>query len=182
MSFPTAGPEVKTINDYAQYFPDYWEFDAKQLVAKDFNHPSVIMYVTGNEIQEAGTAKGAQLNRIITRKFHSLDDTRPVTVAINGLLSCMDHMGEIMCGIMGITMEQMQQMQAQAAAQPGGRMQASDAANGSTDLMKGPMADAFAANNIVTEILEEFTSVTDLVGYNYLTARHAKNMNCILTE
>lgn len=40
--------------------------------------------------------------------------------------------------------------------------------------MKGPMADAFAANNIVTEILEEFTSVTDLVGYNYLTARHAK--------
>ena len=36
------------------------------------------------------------------------------------------------------------------------------------------MADAFAANNIVTEILEEFTSVTDLVGYNYLTARHAK--------
>ncbi len=163
----------KNNNDYAQYFPDYWEFDAKQLVAKDFNHPSVIMYVTGNEIQEAGTAKGAQLNRIITRKFHSLDDTRPVTVAINGLLSCMDHMGEIMCGIMGITMEQMEQMQAQAAAQPASDA-GSDAANGSTDLMKGPMADAFAANNIVTEILEEFTSVTDLVGYNYLTARHAK--------
>ena len=75
--------------------------------------------------------RALQLNRIITRKFHSLDDTRPVTVAINGLLSCMDHMGEIMCGIIGITMEQMQQMQAQAAAQPASDA-GSDAVNGST--------------------------------------------------
>lgn len=174
----------KNNNDYAQNFSDYWEFDAEQLVAKDFNHPSVIMYITGNEIQEAGTAKGAQLNRRITEKFHMMDHTRYVTVAINGLLAAMDRMGEIMCSIMGISMEEMIQMQAAAASSltdapdiTDGQSQASssagsDEANGMTDLMLGPMADAFAANEIMTDILEEFACVTDLVGYNYLTARH----------
>lgn len=161
----------KNNNDYANQFPDHWEEDVEALVTKDYNHPSVIMYISGNEIQEAATAKGAQLNRLITRKFHTLDDSRYVTVAINGLLSCMDHMGEIMCDITGMTMEEMMQMQAQAAQEPQSDAGA-DAANGSTDLMKGPMADAFAANHIVTELLDEFASATDLVGYNYLTARH----------
>lgn len=158
----------KNNNDYANEFPDYWESDVEAMIAKDYNHPSVIMYISGNEIQEAATAKGAQLNRLITEKIHSLDGSRYVTVAINGLLSCMDHIGEIMCDITGMTMEQMMQMQAQAPQSDAG----ADAANGNTDLMKGPMADAFAANHIVTKLLNEFASVTDLVGYNYLTARH----------
>lgn len=162
----------KNNNDYAMHFPDYWEKDVERLVAKDYNHPSVILYISGNEIQEAAAAKGAQMNREITEKFHALDHTRYVTVAINGLLACMGRMGDILCDITGMTMEQMMQMQAQAAQSPASDA-GSDAANGSTDLMKGPMADAFAANHIVTEMLEEFASVTDLVGYNYLTARHA---------
>lgn len=157
----------KNNNDYAEKFPHFWREDVRALVAKDYNHPCVIMYISGNEIQEAATPKGAQLNRQITELFHSLDGTRYVTVAINGLLSCMDHMGEIMCDITGMTMEQMMAMQAPASDA------GADAANGSTDLMKGPMADAFAANRIVTELLDEFASVTDLTGYNYLTMRHA---------
>lgn len=161
----------KNNNDYAEKFPYFWQEDVKALVAKDFNHPSVIMYISGNEIQEAATPKGAQLNRRITGLFHALDDTRPVTVAINGLLSCMDRMGEIICDITGMTMEQMMAMQAQQASAPASDAGA-DAANGSTDLMKGPMADAFAANHIVTDLLDEFASVTDVTGYNYLTARH----------
>ena len=229
---------TKNNNDYANYFPDYWEKDAELMVAKDFNHPSVILYISGNEIQEAATPKGAEMNRIITAKLHALDPDRYVTVAINGLLACMDHMGEIMCSIMGITMEQMMEMMAaQAAAQaPGAEASGApqtetasgqeatsgisgdaqetnpssgeedggaaagsageeditehasqyvvdpeedhsqggvDSTNASTDFMKGPMADAFAANQVVTDLLEEFGSVTDLVGYNYLTARHA---------
>ncbi len=161
----------KNNNDYAEKFPYCWQEDVKALVAKDYNHPCVIMYISGNEIQEAATPKGAQLNRKITSLFHQLDGTRPVTVAINGLLSCMDHMGEIICDITGMTMEQMMAMQAQAAEAPASDAGA-DAANGSTDLMKGPMADAFAANHIVTDLLDEFASVTDVTGYNYLTARH----------
>lgn len=161
----------KNNNDYAQYFTDYWEKDTEQLVAKDFNHPSVIMYISGNEIQEAGSGKGASMNRMLLEKFRTLDSTRYVTVAMNALLACMDRMGDIMCDITGMTMEQMMQMQEQAAAAPASDA-GSDAANGSTDLMKGPMADAFAANRIVTDMMEEFSCVTDLAGYNYLTARY----------
>jgi len=162
----------KNNNDYAQYFPDYWQMDVKQLVARDYNHPSVIMYISGNEVQEAGTAKGAELNRAITEAFHKLDDTRYVTVAINGLLASMDRMGDIMCSITGMTMEEMMQMQAAQSDTAQSSDAGSDAANGATDLMLGQMADAFATNEIVTGLLEEFASVTDLVGYNYLTARH----------
>lgn len=163
----------KNNNDYALQFPDYWEKDVEQLVARDYNHPSVIMYISGNEIQEAGTAKGAEWNRRITQKFHELDHTRYVTVSINGLLASIDHMGEIMCSIMGITMEQMAEMMAaQAAPQEESSGTEVDKANGSTNLMIGETADAFARNEIVTGLLEEFSSVTDLTGYNYLTARH----------
>lgn len=159
----------KNNNDYAEKFPYFWREDVAAMVAKDYNHPCVIMYISGNEIQEAASAKGAQLNREITAEFHRLDNTRYVTVAANALLSCMDHMGEIMQDITGMTMEQMMAMQQNQPASSAG----ADAANGSTDLMKGPMADAFAANHIVTELLDEFASVTDVTGYNYLTARHA---------
>lgn len=177
---------TKNNNDYALLFPDYWEKDVEAMVAKDFNHPCVIMYISGNEIPEAATAKGSEMNRAITQKFHELDGTRYVTVAINALLACMDRMGEIMCSIMGITMEQMMEMMAAQAAQAEaapaedegeapaqGQQGGVDQANGSTDFMKGPMADAFAVNEVVTGLLDEFASVTDLTGYNYLTARHA---------
>ena len=163
----------KNNNDYAEKFPFLWKEDVAALVAKDFNRPSVIMYISGNEIQEAGTPKGAQLNREITAEFHRLDPTRAVTVAANGLLAGMEHMGEIMADITGMTMEQMRTMQAQQPqGDPADSQAGADAANGMTDLMKGPMADAFAANHILGDILDEFASVTDVTGYNYLTARH----------
>ncbi len=160
----------KNNNDYAEKFPYFWREDAASMVAKDFNHPSVILYSTGNEIQEAGTPKGAQLNREITGELHRLDSSRYVTVGANGLMAAADSMGAIMCEITGMTPEQMAAQAAQAQ-QPGSTA-GSDAANGATDIMKGPLADAFAVSKILTEKLDEFASVTDVTGYNYLTARH----------
>lgn len=159
----------KNNNDYAELFPYFWKDDVAALVAKDFNHPSVIMYISGNEIQEAGTAKGAQLNRAITEELHRLDPARYVTVAVNGLFAGMDHMGEIMRDITGMTMEQMMAAQSQPQEKSSA---GADVVNGSTDLLKGPMADAFFTNHILSDLLEEFASVTDVTGYNYCTARH----------
>lgn len=163
----------KNAEDYAQYFPDFWKADAEAMVSKDYNHACVIAYITGNEIQEAATSKGAQLSREISDYFHQLDDSRPVTVAINGLLACMDHMGEIMCSILHIAPEQLAEMiQAKTSESAGQETAGSDEANGSTDLMKGPMADAFAVSEKVTDLLSEFSATTDILGLNYLTARH----------
>lgn len=160
----------KNNNDYAEKFPYFWRDDVAAMVAKDFNHPSVILYSTGNEIQEAGTPKGAQLNREITNEFHKLDGSRYVTVGANGLMAGAPRMGEIMGEITGMTPEQMAARAAQS--QKPGSSAGSDAANGATDIMKGPLADKFATSRILSETLDEFASATDITGYNYLTARH----------
>lgn len=163
----------KNHNDYAQVFSEYWEKDVEQMVGKDFNHPSVIMYVTGNEIQEAGTAKGAELNRAITDRIRSMDDTRYITCALNGLLAAIDRMGEIMSVVTGKTSEEL----FAAAQEP--KIVGEDSSNAGSDglnsamgMLMGPMADAMAASPIMTEILSEITGSMDVAGYNYLTGRH----------
>ena len=55
------------------------------MVAKDFNHPSVILYSIGNEIFETGRPIGSVWGRKLAEKVRSLDDTRFVTNAINHL-------------------------------------------------------------------------------------------------
>lgn len=163
----------KNNNDYAEKFPYHWQTDVERMIDKDFNHPCVILYCSGNEIQEASSAQGARWNRLITQKFHELDDSRPVTVAINGMLACMDSMMEIVSDALGIPMEQMMGGAPQEEEQPAGdNSVGSDAANGIAAILKGPAADAMCTNQKMTDRIDEFVSVTDVVGYNYMTARH----------
>lgn len=42
----------KTSHDYSRYFPDWHEKDLTDLIVRDRNHPSVIMYSIGNEVLE----------------------------------------------------------------------------------------------------------------------------------
>ncbi len=69
--------------DYATYMPEMWPTDLKRIVDKDFNHPSVIMYSTGNEVAETGEKRGIELTGQMTEFLHKEDGTRPVTVGVN---------------------------------------------------------------------------------------------------
>lgn len=73
----------KTEYDYVEYFMDWWRQDLTDLVDKDYNHPSVVMYSTGNEVSETSQKKGIALTKELTEFLHSLDDTRPVTCGVN---------------------------------------------------------------------------------------------------
>ncbi len=42
----------KTAHDYSRYFPDWHEKDLRDLVVRDRNHPSVIIWSIGNEVLE----------------------------------------------------------------------------------------------------------------------------------
>ena len=53
--------KAKSSFDYSLAFPEWWERDVEAMVAKDFNHPSVILYSIGNEILETGTPIGSTL-------------------------------------------------------------------------------------------------------------------------
>jgi len=82
--------QAKMNNDYSRSFAEWWEADVEAMVVKDRNHPSVILYSIGNEIPETGKPSGAAIGRALAERIRAIDDTRPVTNAINALLSCGD--------------------------------------------------------------------------------------------
>lgn len=83
----------KTEYDYADYMSDWWQEDLKDMVNKDYNHPSVILYSTGNEVSETAQEKGIQLTKEMTDYLHQLDATRPVTCGINIFFNFLSSIG-----------------------------------------------------------------------------------------
>ena len=83
----------KTKYDYAGQLADWWKQDLKDMVDKDYNHPSAIMYSTGNEVAETAQKKGIALTGDMTNYLHSLDSTRPVTCGINIFFNFLSSIG-----------------------------------------------------------------------------------------
>lgn len=79
----------KSTHDVAPHFDEIWRDDARSMVAKDRNHPSVIMYSIGNEIAESGTERGVSTAHELSDFIRSLDHDRPTTIAVNFLLNVM---------------------------------------------------------------------------------------------
>ena len=73
----------KNAYDYATHMGAWWRQDLEDMVRKDYNHPCVILYSTGNEVAETGQPEGIALTGEMTRYLHELDDTRPVSCGIN---------------------------------------------------------------------------------------------------
>lgn len=83
----------KTYHDYSRWFEAEWKNDLTAMVESSRNHPSVILYSTGNEVSETATKKGAEACKMLTDFVHSLDATRPVTAGVNVLLNVYANMG-----------------------------------------------------------------------------------------
>ncbi len=91
--------------DYHRYFREWSLIDTRDTVRRDRNHPSVIIYSTGNEIHDTPKADLAKeiLGSLIP-VFHENDSTRPVTQALfrpnvskdydNGLADMLDVVGQ----------------------------------------------------------------------------------------
>ena len=73
----------KTMHDYADYVLDWYERDITDMIEKDFNHPSVVMYSLGNEVAETGQKKGIEFFGKMRAVCKKLDPERPVTVGVN---------------------------------------------------------------------------------------------------
>lgn len=148
-------------------FSDIFEEEAAQwishMVEKDYNHPSVVIYSVGNEIQEAGTKQGSWINRFLCNKFHELDHTRYTTNALNGLNCAGKRLGVIMKDV-----AERFGMDTQSGGSGGG----SNALNSFMSLMAGEKGDFFAKHPLVTEALEECSQSCDITGLNYLSGRY----------
>lgn len=82
----------KTVHDYAAELPQRWREDLGDMVDKDYNHPSVVMYSIGNEVSETAQPRGIALCGEMTEFLHTLDD-RPVTCGINIFFNFLSSMG-----------------------------------------------------------------------------------------
>jgi beta-galactosidase len=137
---------AKTDHDYALDFSDWWERDVAAMVAKDFNHPSVILYSIGNEIPELGSPMGGVWSRRLAEKVRALDPTRYVTNGVNGGLAVFDTILDQLREGAGI------------------------------NTVMGDATEAFnllGASDLVTERTAESFAVLDVAGMNYMDARYA---------
>lgn len=151
--------EPKNCNDHAGQFGGTWEKDLEWMVDKDYNHPCVVLYSTGNEVPEIGRVSGADQNRRIAEAFRHLDRTRFTTFGMNGFLAVVDDV-----------------MQLSDTSKPlEERMEATAGSEGLNLLMGGTeqeMLDAFSVCDMLTKRIEPAASMVDVAGYNYLTTRH----------
>lgn len=156
----------KNPNDFALHFQDCWEEALERMVTKDYNHPSVVLYSTGNEISEAGSEAGAAINRRLSNRLHELDHTRCTTMGLNGLMTAGSRLREIMQDIV----QKFGTIQPDCKTQ--GKTDGSNAFNSFMSLMEGERGEYFAVHPLLTEALEGCSSASDITGLNYLTGRH----------
>jgi beta-galactosidase len=76
-----AGRKIR--NDYHVLFPDWAEADLRALVRRDRNHPSIIMWSTGNEMPDQRNQKGVDISKRLTAIVREEDPTRYVTAGCN---------------------------------------------------------------------------------------------------
>jgi len=81
----------KNPEDYHLYFKDWWQRDLESMIVRDRNHPSVILWSIGNEINERAEPRGIEIGKALAAYAHKLDPTRKVTAAI---CHAWDHPGQ----------------------------------------------------------------------------------------
>ncbi|WP_139955941.1 beta-galactosidase GalB [Flavicella sediminum] len=73
----------KVENGYHTYFDQWHEKDLRDMIKRDRNHPSVIMWSIGNEILEQSRKDGWKITKMLNDICHDEDNTRPTTVGFN---------------------------------------------------------------------------------------------------
>jgi beta-galactosidase len=74
---------AKNPYDYHLYFADWSAIDTRDVVRRDRNHPSIVLWSAGNEIHDTPQAElSKKILSGLVRVFHENDPTRPVTQAL----------------------------------------------------------------------------------------------------
>jgi len=73
----------KTMYGYGRFFDEWSERDLTDMIHRDRNHPSIIMWSIGNEIPEQDNANAYEMSKRLVDICHREDLTRPVTSGCN---------------------------------------------------------------------------------------------------
>lgn len=67
---------------YERFFDNCWKQDIGDMIIRDRNHPCIVMWSVGNEVQEAWSGStGIKRAKMLQDFVHRLEPTRPVTIA-----------------------------------------------------------------------------------------------------
>ena len=79
----------KVENGYNKIWDKWHEADLRDMIKRDRNHPSVVMWSIGNEIREQRSKNGAEVAQHLVDICHDEDPTRPVTAGFNNYPQCV---------------------------------------------------------------------------------------------
>lgn len=72
----------KVPKDYNVNFSEWHKRDLEDMIKRDFNHPSIILWSIGNEIREQFDSTGIALTKELVKIVKDLDQSRPVLSAL----------------------------------------------------------------------------------------------------
>ena len=168
----------KTEHDYVDYFNDWWHQDLTDMVEKDYNHPCVVLYSTGNEVSETAQKRGIALTKEMTDFLHALDDSRPVTCGVNIFFNFLSSIG------FGVYSDEKAKKEAERAekAKQRGEKAAKQKAVGSQffNNLAGLLGDEFMKRGATlhgcdVKTRDAFANM-DIAGYNYGIYRYKHDL------
>ena len=168
----------KTEHDYVDYFNDWWHQDLTNMVEKDYNHPCVVLYSTGNEVSETAQKRGIALTKEMTDFLHGLDDSRPVTCGVNIFFNFLSSIG------FGVYSDEKAKKEAERAekAKQRGEKAAKKKAVGSQffNNLAGLLGDEFMKRGATlhgcdVKTRDAFANM-DIAGYNYGIYRYKHDL------
>lgn len=153
----------KTRYDYAGYCEQWYEQDLRDMIDKDYNHPSVILYSLGNEVGESSEEKGVLFFEKMQTFCHQLDATRPVTCGVNILFNYMYSLG------LGVYSDK-------KADQNPGRKVGSEFFNNLAGIFGSHTMKIGATLRGCDRKTRDVFSKMDVAGYNYGILRYKKDL------
>ena len=163
----------KTLHDYVDYFDAWWQRDLTDMVEKDRNHPSVVLYSIGNEVAETAQERGVLLTRQMVEHLHALDPTRPVTCGVNIFFNLLSSLG------MGQYSDEKARREAEQAARQGAtphRAVGSEFYNRLAGLLGAGFMKRGAALPACDRVTRDAFAQMDVAGYNYGIDRYRHDL------
>ncbi|MEH7098397.1 glycoside hydrolase family 2 TIM barrel-domain containing protein [Neobacillus vireti] len=143
----------KSTHDYSQYFEQDWKVDMEAFILRDRNHPSVIMWSTGNEVPErGGLSNGYHWAAKLAGFVRALDPTRPITNSLPSFFNGLEDDDQLK-----FFQELMENSQK----------------NGGNIIN----IDGNFGKSIWGDYTEAFVTPLDVVGYNYLNYQYKDAIN-----